>query len=223
MIKRIKVKKSDIVLLIIVLIIIVSYVMLKIFTYKSEPILMDYAKNKSINIVSSIINNSINEIISNKDLNIININKNNRGDIVSLDFDNKKVNEILLLSTNQILKSVLEMEDVNLDKLNDNYLVYYIPMGVIHDIPALVNIGPKIPFKFNIIGNVNSSTTNNIKEYGINSSLIEVLLNINLDVQVILPFKIEVISVEKNILLDSKIIQGNIPEYYGGLISSSLK
>ena len=223
MIKRIKVKKSDIVLLIIVLIIIVSYIMLKIFTYKSEPILMDYAKNKSINIVSSIINNSINEIISNKDLNIININKNNRGDIVSLDFDNKKVNEILILSTNQILKSVLEMEDVNLDKLNDNYLVYYIPMGVIHDIPALVNIGPKIPFKFNIIGNVNSSTTNNIKEYGINSSLIEVLLNINLDVQVILPFKIEVISVEKNILLDSKIIQGNIPEYYGGLISSSLK
>ena len=115
------------------------------------------------------------------------------------------------------------MENVNIEKLNDNYLVYYIPMGVIHDIPSLTNIGPKIPFKFNIIGNVSCSTTNNIKEYGINSSLIEVNLNIDLNVQVILPFKAEVINMGKSVLLDSKIIQGNIPEYYGGLFSSSLK
>ena len=216
-------KTSDIVLLIIVLIIVISYIMLKIFTYKSEPILMDYAKNKSINVISSILNDSINEIIYKKDLNIINVNKNSSGDIVSLDFDNKKVNEILIISTNTILKNINEMENVNIERLNDNYLVYYIPMGVIHDIPSLTNIGPKIPFKFNIIGNVSCSTTNNIKEYGINSSLIEVNLNIDLNVQVILPFKAEVINMGKSVLLDSKIIQGNIPEYYGGLFSSSLK
>ena len=223
MIKRIRMKTSDIVLLIIVLIIVISYIMLKIFTYKSEPILMDYAKNKSINVISSILNDSINEIIYKKDLNIINVNKNSSGDIVSLDFDNKKVNEILIISTNTILKNINEMENVNIERLNDNYLVYYIPMGVIHDIPSLTNIGPKIPFKFNIIGNVSCSTTNNIKEYGINSSLIEVNLNIDLNVQVILPFKAEVINMGKSVLLDSKIIQGNIPEYYGGLFSSSLK
>lgn len=216
-------KTSDIVLLIIVLIIVISYIMLKIFTYKSEPILMDYAKNKAINVISSIVNDSINEIIYKKDLNIIDVNKNSSGDIVSLDFDNKKVNEILIISTNTILKNINEMENISIEKLNENYLVYYIPMGVIHDIPSLTNIGPKIPFKFNIIGNVSSSSSNNIKEYGINSSLIEVNLNIDLNVQVILPFKIEVVNVSKSVLLDSKIIQGNIPEYYGGLFSSSLK
>ena len=71
---KLNIKDGDIVLLIIVLILIVSYIFIKIFSYRSEPILMDYAKRKTNNIVSSIVNKSINDIIyKNSYDNIINI------------------------------------------------------------------------------------------------------------------------------------------------------
>ena len=47
-------------------------------------------------------------------------------------------------------------------------------------------------------------------------------LNINLNVGVILPFKSENVSVSKNILLESKIVQGQIPQYYGGIITKGV-
>lgn len=216
---KLNIKDGDIVLLIIVLILIVSYIFIKIFSYRSEPILMDYAKRKTNNIVSSIINKSINDVIyKNSYENIIQIDKDNNGNITNLNFDSKKINELLYLTTNDILNSIDDLEHINSkDK------VYYVPMGVIHNIPILVNIGPKIPFKIEIISSTNNSSYTNIKEYGINSSIVEVFIKIDIQIQVILPFRSEIIDVEKDILLDSKIVQGKIPEYYGGLLSTSLK
>ena len=40
---------------------------------------------------------------------------------------------------------------------------------------------------------------------------------------IIQPFKSKIIKNEKNILLSSQVIQGKVPDYYGGIISSSLK
>lgn len=216
---KLNIKDGDIVLLIIVLILIVSYIFIKIFSYRSEPILMDYAKRKTNNIVSSIINKSINDVIyKNSYENIIQIDKDKNGNITNLNFDSKKINELLYLTTNDILNSIDDLEHINSkDK------VYYVPMGVIHNIPILVNIGPKIPFKIEIISSTNNSSYTNIKEYGINSSIVEVFIKIDIQIQVILPFRSEIIDVEKDILLDSKIVQGKIPEYYGGLLSTSLK
>ena len=225
---RIKLKKSDVILIIIVLIIIVSFIFIRIFTYKSEPILLDYAKIKSVNIISSLINNSVNKIIYKSDYDeIIEIEKDSNANITNLNFNNKSINEILYLVTNDILYNIKQLENGEYNNLNAEYVtkkdsVYYVPIGIINDSPVLVNIGPKIPFKLDFLGSVNNETITNIKEYGINSSMVEVFVNLNLQVQIILPFKSETFSVNKNILLDSKIIQGKIPNYYGGIISGSV-
>ena len=212
------IKESDIILLIIILILIVSFIFIKLFTYRSEPILMDYAKRKSNNIISSIINKAINDVIYKDNYkNIIEIEKDNNGIITNLNFDNKKINEILYLTTENLLDSINELES------NSKKNIFYVPMGVIHDTPILVNIGPKIPFIIEIIGSTNNYSYNNIKEYGINSSIVEVFIRINMQIQVILPFRSEIFSIDKDILLDSKIVQGEIPNYYGGLFSNSLK
>ncbi len=220
---KIKLKKSDIVLIVIILIIIVSFIFIRLFASKSEPILLDYAKNKSTNIISSIINNSINKNIYNDTYDeIIKIEKDNYGNITNLNINNKNINKILYLVTNDILNNIKQLEN---GKYKDKYIsnkdsIYYVPIGVIHDNPVLVNIGPKIPFKLDFLGSVDNKTITNIKEYGINSSMVEVFINLNLKVQIILPFRSETFNVSKNILLDSKIIQGKIPNYYGGLISN---
>ena len=221
---KLDIKKSDYILMIIVLILIVCYIFIKTFTYKSEPILLEYAKKKSTNIITSIINDSVNKVIySNNYDEIIKVEKDNNGNIISLDFDNNTINMLLYLVTNDILDNITSLENGNYNNIETKNSVYYIPISIIHNNPILVNIGPKIPFKIEYLGSANNEIKTNVKEYGINSSMIEVLLSINLKVQVILPFKSQTINISKNILLDNKIVQGKIPDYYGGLISSSLK
>lgn len=213
---KIKIKNSDIVLIIIIVILLITYIFLKIFTYRSEPILLDYAKRKSTNMISSLINKSINEVLLKYNYeNIIEIEKDKNGKVENLNINNKDVNEILYLTTDNVLN--------NIELLEKNKLLLYVPIGVIHNIPILVNIGPKIPFKIEILSSTNNDTFTKVKEYGINSSIVEVYLNVNIQLQVILPFTSEIIDVNKQLLLDSKIIQGDIPEYYGGLLTSMKK
>ena len=213
---KIKIKNSDIVLIIIIVILLITYIFLKIFTCRSEPILLDYAKRKSTNMISSLINKSINEVLLKYNYeNIIEIEKDKNGKVENLNINNKDVNELLYLTTDNILN--------NIELLEKNKLLLYIPIGVIHNIPILVNIGPKIPFKIEILSSTNNDTFTKVKEYGINSSIVEVYLNVNIQLQVILPFTSEIIDVNKQLLLDSKIIQGDIPEYYGGILTSMKK
>lgn len=202
-------KKSDIFLIITIIIFILAYIFIKIFTFKSEKVLNNYAKRNSANIVTNIINDSIYDVLYNNDYeSLIEIDKNSINEINSLNFNNTKINNILYLTTNSILENIKEVES------NDD-LIYYVPIGIIYSLPILVNIGPKIPFKIDVLGDINNDTNINIKEYGINNVVVEVILNIQITVQVILPFVSETLDVEKQIILDSKIIQGTIPDYYG--------
>ena len=91
-------------------------------------------------------------------------------------------------------------------------------MGMIFNNTILNSLGPKVPFKVELVGGVNSETKINVKEYGINSSLVYVILDINITMQVIMPFKSKIISTNKDIIIDSKIIQGEVPNYYGGIM-----
>ena len=208
-------KLSDKIIYVVFIILFITFFFLKIFSNKSEKILLDYSSFKATNTISLIINNSINEVLlKNKTDNIIKESKDNFGNIINIDFDNLIVNRILYLITNNILNDTF---------INSDNEVYYIPLGVIYDIPILNNLGPLIPYKVEVIKNVGNEAKINIKEYGINSSLIELVISVNIQSKVIMPFKSKKINVKKSIILDSKIVQGKVPDYYGGIISSSLK
>ena len=219
--KCIHLKKSDVLLFVIIMIVIITYIFLKIFSYKSHTILLNYAKRKSTNIISTIINKSIEEVLYNEDYeNIIELKNDYNDNISDININNKELNKILYSLTENILNSILKLEEgkyssINTDYIKNENLIYYVPLGVILNIPALVNLGPKIPFKIDILSSVNNEELTEIKDYGINNSLIEVKLKINLQVQVILPFTSEIFDVEKFIIIDSKIIGGKVPNNYG--------
>ena len=96
-------------------------------------------------------------------------------------------------------------------------------MGIISNNVLLSNIGPKIPVKLNLIGNVVSSVETTVKNYGINSALIEIYANVEVTEEVIIPFQTERIKITNNIPIAIKIINGSVPDYYsdGKLNSSS--
>lgn len=202
---------------------------LKKFSHKNEKILLNYASLKSVNIINTIVNKSINSVLfNNKNKNLIKDYKNTDGQITSLDFDAEKINRITYLISEELLKNINNLEITMGQELNiksNKYIdkLLYIPYGIIYNIPVISNLGPQIPFKIDFLGSVNPETSINIKEYGINSSLVEINLIIDLNIEVILPFNSKKEHITKKIILDSKIVQGKIPEYYGGIISNSLK
>ena len=216
---KFNIKTSDKILLIIVLILINTFILIKIFSTRSEKILLDYAELKSTNLISSIINKSVSDTLTKNNYNDIIIDyKDKDGQIINLNFDNYKINNFMNNISNNIIESINLLE---IKKAQSN--LYYVPYGIIYNTPILSNLGPKIPFKIDYLGSVITDSKINVKEYGINSSIVEVIVNTKLQVEIILPFRSKKVEIEKNIILDSKIIQGQIPEYYGGLISGSLK
>ena len=220
-----KIKTSDYIILVILFIVIVSFIEIKYFSHKSETILLDYSSNKITNIINEIINESINNKIYRYKYNdIIKIDGQNNENITSIDFDNEIVNSMLYMVSDEILGKIKLLESNNYDNLNLKYIssndkVYYVPYGVIYGSSVLSNLGPKIPFKISLVGSTNNETKINVEEYGINSSKVEVVLNINFKMMVLLPFKSKEIVINKTIILDSKIIQGKVPDYYGGMFS----
>lgn len=217
---------SDKVLILIIAIILLTYIFIKIFTAKSEKLLFNYANNKSIQITSILINKALFEVTYNNDYtSFMNISRDT-SDVLDVSLNNKKANELLYLVNENIFNNLHLIEngkysDLNIEYLEKSNLIFNVPIGVIYDIPILVDIGPKIPFKLDIIGNTNNTIYTNIKDYGINNSIIEIILKINLNIQIILPFTTKSVEINKDIPLDTKIIEGKVPTYYGGINNKS--
>ena len=216
----------DKIIILTIVIFLIAYVMIKMFTIKSETVLLEYAKNQSMQLSSILINKALYEVTYNNNYDTFMKTSFNNNDMLDISLDNKKVNELLFLVNDNILKNINLLQNgkykyLNIDYLDQSNFIFEVPIGVIYDIPILVGIGPKIPFKIDIIGNSNNNVYTKVKDYGINNSIIEVILNINLNVQIILPFTSKEIQINKDIPLDTKIIEGKVPTYYGGITTNS--
>ena len=217
-----KYKKTDIIMLIIVIILINTYILIKLFSIRSEPVLLEYAKMYATNAVTMLINNAIKkELYSDDSQSFIEIVKDNDGNIASLNMNNSEANKILYDITNDLLQEFDTKYQLGSSLTKNN--IYYIPFGIINNANILSNIGPKIPYKIYFVGGINNKVNTNIREYGINSYIVEIVLNIDLQMEVLLPFKSNTIVINKDIILDSKVVHGQIPKYYGGITYSSLK
>lgn len=206
-------KRSDIVIIVLLMIVIMTMIMLNVFAKKTQGILVKYANNQTNVKINNIIDNTIRKILTLEEYNnIIEIEKNENEEITNINFNNSKINKILTKSSENIM--------LQINKNNEK--IYNIPFGLISDNHLIQNFGPSIPYAINILGNLNNNTYINIKEYGINNSIIEVILKVEIEYQIMLAFTKEIKKMNKEIILESKIIQGNIPSYYGN-VNSLLK
>jgi len=207
-----------------------------IINKKVSPVLLNYAELEAKRLASVIINSAINKEVS-KNINLDKlfiIAKDSKGEIITIDFNPIEVNQILVATTELIQNSLKKLEDgdVNgLDLPSSNYLssdkslkkgiIFEIPSGLIFDNAFFNNLGPKIPVKLNLVGDVISEVTTNVTNYGINNALIEIKINLKLTEQVILPIATSKMEIDLSVPLALKIIQGTVPNYYLNGISSS--
>ena len=223
--KRIKFKNS---ILIIILLIISIFLAFKFINLKINPVLLDYANMEARKLASIIINDAINKNF--KDINIdeLFIITKEENEIKAIDFNPIIVNQVLTNTTTLIQTNLKYLEqgkiellnlntdaliDYNTDKLRQG-IIYEIPSGVIFGNSFLANIGPKIPVRFSLVGDIVSYVNTDVKDYGINNALIEVNIVLELSEQLILPFVTDKIIINTTIPVALKLIQGTVPNYY---------
>lgn len=228
-------KIQKLIVLTIIGIVLVIILLFNLIDKKVTPVILDYAEIEVKKIASVVINSAINKEVSKSiDLDkLFIISKDSDGEINTIDFNPIEVNRILVNISELIQNNLKKLEDGEvsyLDLPSSSYLssdlskgiVFEIPSGVVFDNAFFNNLGPKIPVRLNLIGDIISEITTNVKNYGINNALIEIRVNLKLTEQVILPIATNKIEIEVSVPLALKIIQGTVPNYYlNGLGSNS--
>ena len=212
--------------------IILSLFLIRYFSKKYGKMFYSYAEAEASRIITLIINNSMSKDMFNSigALDLLNVDRNSKGDIENVDIDIYKETIIIDYVTKKIQKNINAIEigdvsslDVNLSdisdiqysKMNDG-IVYYIPMGTIIGSGLLTNVGPLVPIKMVLIGNVLANIDSDIREYGINNAMIEVDINVKVKMLVSFGFISRKIEIDNSRPIIMRIIQGEIPDYYFG-------
>ena len=230
--KRFRRKKKGSKISIIIFIIIVgifcSYMLISVFSNKVSDIFMSYAESETTKLMTLVINKSVTKQMANSfdDKLLFDIVKDAAGNIKLIDFNSLEVNKTLNMITNLVALNLKMIEEGNIEMVdifdNSEYdvsklkkgIIYEIPMGAVTKSSLIANLGPKIPVRMHIIGDVVSDLETNVKEYGINNALIEIGVSVSVNSLVNLPFVSKKITVSTVIPLSLKLIQGNIPSYY---------
>lgn len=231
MILRKKRKKNKLLIIIIIVIAIITSTLMFINYYSKRalPLIISYAESETKKLTILVINKAVTKQINNIDSSeIFDITYNNDGEIMFIDFNSKKSSQILSTMTSLVELNLKAIEEGKIDMLElpDNSLIDYnmdllekgiiveIPYGIVTNSNLLYNLGPKIPVKLSLVGDVSTSFRTEITEYGINSALIKLLVDIKVNTRIILPVVSEELTIDCSIPIAMKLIQGKIPNYY---------
>ncbi len=224
-----KMKKSTIFILIFICFVISLFLTFRFINKKISPVLMSYSELEMKKFSNLIINTAIaNEINSDIDINeLFIIGKDNNNEIKTIDFNPLFVNKLLTSITSNVHKNLKYIEQGKFELLeikeeladyNQNDLkkgiIFQVPSGLVFNNPLLANIGPKIPVKLSLVGDIVSNVNTKVTNYGINNAMIEVSINVELNEQIILPFVSKKVNLVTNVPVAVKLIQGNVPNYY---------
>ncbi len=154
--------------------------------------------------------------------NIVNIMTNSKGDIIAMNYDTEKIYDIASNIGTYLLEKITKTSKVSSlsysiipkDNKMVNGIILNIPLGLITNYPFLSNLGPKIPINVQFKNTFFTQVNTKVTDYGINNALLEIYLNIKIDYEIIGIKDIEQHEINYKLLLDSRVVQGNIPEWY---------
>lgn len=221
-------KKNKRIFFYIVSIIITYSIILSIFKMRMLPTIKQYGEHQCETLYSKILNYTIaNNLTKDIKEKVVSYNSD---EIVSLDFNTSILNSI---SSNVIRKMQVYYDKLSKNNLDEKVLkemgiesnsIYKIPFSIVFKNPLFSSLGPDIPIRYRNINNVVGQLTTNLKEYGINNTLIEINLNITVNAIIDIPISSEKIEFEVSSPLVVKLIQGKVPDaFYGTSVIGGVK
>ena len=218
----IKLTKKDTILIVAFLVLLIVSLIFKYINTTIVPPLEVYAENEVKKISSLIISDAVESISFSEEetMSFFNTLTNKSDEVISVDFNTAKINKSLVKLNKAVYKDLklfengrYKLEDTEIETED---LIYKIPLGYITGNYTLSNIGPKVPLKAKVIGSVVSNIKTEVSSYGINNSLLKVYIDVTVNMRFMLPLISKDVLVNNSIPLVVKIIQGKIPNVYGG-------
>lgn len=199
--------------------------------------ILDVSEVEVKKITKRVLNESINKILLDYSEvnNLFVVEKDERGSIKAIDIDSSKSNRMLLLVNESINTYMRELEngkssliDIK-NSLTTNKKIFStkpgvileIPMGVVTGNSLLSNLGPKVPIRVFLNGELKSQLRTKIENYGINNVLVKLMINVEISEQIVMPLVTREIVFDTDIIIAMKMIQGDVPDYYIGGIEQN--
>ncbi|MCT1904525.1 sporulation protein YunB [Oceanobacillus sojae] len=201
---------------------------------KIEPIIIDIAKRKADEFATRAINSAVSYVEDYGFEDMVTVTYDNEGNFVTYNWNPAVIGEVNRVATDRVEEfftyvnrgEQLEFEH-NLHEPDDyeggaegrakvDPTLIEIPLGQITGNSVLANLGPKIPINMEVVGAVRTNIVHKKEEFGINGAWLSLYINVEADVQIIVPFTSEVRTVHTELYLDGGAIMGKVPEFYGG-------
>src|SRR5690625_1864888 len=197
-----------------------------------RPALLEIAELKTVEFATRTINSAVKstEQINFDDL--VDIQLDNNGNVATLGWNSEAVNRALRTATDRAEYFLygmnkgeqIDIDDPNLqpiefgnsvgDLASKDPTVVEIPLGQVTGNTVLANLGPKIPVHFEIVGSLRSDVVHELKEFGVNAALFEIYIPVSVNIRIVVPFTTETAEVETNVFIDSRVIMGDVPDFY---------
>lgn len=142
---------------------------------------------------------------------------NEEGDVVYSYLDSYKVNKIRNMAQSKIIEAIKIIE------AQEEFQSVELPLGYFFSRNMFLSDGIRVPISLDVVGSHNIEVLVKATPYGINSSVIEIFLDILISVQVTIPFQEEAISCHQTIPLSIEIINSDVPDYYYNGIPSGTR
>ncbi|MDO4815362.1 MAG: sporulation protein YunB [Bacillota bacterium] len=164
------------------------------------------AVSDAVDIVNSAVNDAVSEIISEGGYDFdyfVNLSKDESGNITAISSNMPHINA---LST-QILDRVMSAAD-------DGSIDVAIPMGNLLGINLLTGSGPEINVDVVMLTSSKTDFKSVIQSAGINQNEYQLMLEITIDIDVMVPWATESATTVTEVLIADTVIVGSVPETY---------
>ena len=224
--KRKIVKISKVYLGVVTLIFFLTILLFNIYSRVASDNLIEVSFIKLNEFMESFLSNNINYDLLKDDVmkDIIVINKNKDGEILYVTYDMDQA--YLEVVTQELESAISELEhgenNINLKNIisGKNGIALKMPMFINSKDMFLSNLGPSIYVPINFVGSVLTNIKTKITDYGINNALVEIYVTVVLDTNLISPVVEKSNKINYDVLVASTVVNGRVPEVYGGLIQS---
>lgn len=220
-------KISRILLLVVFLIFFLTFTLVKTYSEKVSPKIVEVANMRIKRFMESFLSNNIGYDILNDEVidNILVINKNSDGEILYVDYNLDQAYKALDTVTSELNGLLVDLENGYVENNTDNSitpseygLILELPMFISSDSFLFANLGPKIYFKVHFVGSLLTNIRSQITDYGMNNVLVELYVTIKITEELVAPVTKSTQVIEYDVLIASKVINGRVPSVYGGMI-----
>ncbi len=186
-----------------------------------EPVMIAVAKQEVQSSLNKLIHNCISVLDFNPD-DLIRVKTNDEGEIISVNYDSMKLNQLLYKAVESINESLLLAQKGEVDPITnqvyfDNGVVDEVPLGYFTEMVGLSDMGPKIKIRVKVINRVNGVYEITNEAYGINNTLLKIMIRVNVKADVFAGISQDEIIMQEEIPVIIQLINGNVPQFLPAL------